>query len=239
VKKQYKILDWDSDHFGFKVASISDKTLNLDKLSVLLESMRLDRVRLAYWASNHVANDSCMNNFGGVGKLVDRKVVFIKSITEDLGFHAKKNVVNVYEEETVCDELDDLAIQSGVYSRFNIDENIDQLDFESLYKKWIEKSVLNKDVEVHVVLLNNIIVGMITLFIENECGKIGLLSVDKNSRGLGVGKDLLYSALERFKLLKCKTVEVITQQENTPACNLYKMFAFEVKQVGCFYHFWL
>jgi len=239
VNKEYKILDWDSHHFGYKVAIISGQLLDVTEIDFLLDVMRQDGVRLAYFEKEHNDISSCVSHIAKSGKLVDKKTTYIKDISNTLDVHYRNNNVVVYEDDSTNAELDSLAIQSGVYSRFNLDENIDEPSFKNLYRTWMKKSVESDDIEILVVTLNHIVVGMITLYVEGDCGKIGLLSVDSQYRGYGIGKDLIHAAIERFKELKCETVEVITQQGNIPACSLYETMGFDVKHVCCFYHFWL
>ena len=62
------------------------------------------------------------------------------------GFHNNwwKSLISGIKEYTdmeTNDELDGLAIQSGIYSRYKVDPNIAAEHFEKLYKLWILKSV--------------------------------------------------------------------------------------------------
>jgi dTDP-4-amino-4,6-dideoxy-D-galactose acyltransferase len=80
---------------------------------------------------------------------------------------------------------------------------------------------------------------MATLGDKNERGDIGLLAVAADKRGQGLGIQIVNGALQEFKAKGYELAQVVTQQDNIPACRLYERCGFTVEKVENFYHFWL
>src|SRR5690606_27723077 len=84
---------------------------------------------------------------------------------------------------------------SGVYSRFKVDERIEKDKFEEMYALWMTNS-LNRTIahEVLVFLENSVPSGFVTLGEKKDRADIGIIAVDQNHRGKGIGKALMSSA---------------------------------------------
>ena len=72
-----------------------------------------------------------------------------------------------------------------------------------------------------------------TLLHPGLSGLIGEFVVTKNHRGRGVGKQLMYAAIEKCQQLGCCEVEVSTELSNTNARRFYKDCGFE--ETGVFF----
>jgi len=70
-----------------------------------------------------------------------------------------------------------------------------------------------------------------TLLHIGSSGLIDELVVNKNYRGKGIGKQLIYAAIEKCKHLGCCEVEVNTEFTNTNARKFYKGCGFEERGV--------
>jgi dTDP-4-amino-4,6-dideoxy-D-galactose acyltransferase len=136
--------------------------------------------------------------------------------------------------------LEQLAIQSGHYSRFRTDPRIPQGKFEALYRSWIRKSLdgtLAK--EVLLTTSNNQATGLITVDANNGIGEIGLVAVDEMQRGQGLGHALMAGALDWFGKQQLSSVQVVTQNANKAACHLYETHGFLPSRKDYIYHLWL
>ena len=109
-----------------------------------------------------------------------------------------------------------------------------------LYHTWIEKSV-NKELADDIIIqeVEGQLAGVITVFIKNEIGYIGLVGVDSRYRGQGIGSKLIKDSLTYFKNKSINRVEVVTQGNNKPACKLYEKHGFSILYQTDFYHFWI
>jgi len=235
--QKYKLLQWDSDFFGFPVAIITEASLCNDELYIILAELVGDGVKLVYWPSSL---DFC-SKYAALcqkGLHVDRKLTFIMSAGE-----VKENKIDIdideYNEPMIY-KLSLLAIQCGYYSRFNIDPNMSLQTGAKLYVEWMTQSI-NKNIadKVFVARIQNEIVGVITLGNKNGIGDIGLLSIDQSFRGKSIGTQLVYKAQKWFIDNGFKSLQVVTQGNNIGARRLYEKCGYRVGLEQEYYHFWL
>ncbi|MDI9311574.1 MAG: GNAT family N-acetyltransferase [Limnohabitans sp.] len=228
-------LDWDSDFFKKKIAKIDlqDIELNSTQINRLIADSSFDLIYCFAQADEGEIPfiTSMLHHAMWVdGKATYLKTVEAKSIDENPFFESVRHI---------DEDLYDLAIQTGVYSRFHVDNNFEQNQYKELYKKWIENSV-NRTIadEVIVYKENQKNLALITLGIKNARTDIGLLGVDEHARGKGIASQLLayaecYAANKNFK-----EMQVVTQTQNEPACRLYEKYGFYVDSLVNIFHIW-
>lgn len=98
---------------------------------------------------------------------------------------------------------------------------------------------LLKDTNSYILVaeVNGTLIGFInfttrrTLLHTGLSGLIDELVVNKNYRGKGIGKQLIYSAIEKCKHLGCCEVEVTTEFANINAREFYSSCGFEERGV--------
>lgn len=230
-------LDWDSDFFNLKIGSIeieNTKSLNIE----LLKALELEYDLIYVRGKGLSINDDTLNNFGGFK--VDTKLVYQWSVLP-------QNVdldqsIHIYQPDTVTKELRNLAIQSGVFSRFKTDQNFQNGMFEELYSKWIKNSVLKVNADfVFVKEVNTTVVGFVTLKLDNKnkWGNIGLIAVDKNYRGQRIGQKLINKVKSTLHQNKFNCLKVATQLDNNVACKFYETNGFSIYSQIEIFHFWL
>ena len=133
-----RMLPWDSDLFGFPVASISPAAVDEDRLPDAVATLRSAGVRLAYatvpWSD--ARGRQALEEAGA--RCVDRRVRFRGE--------ARSDPVMPLDVATVrgglcTPDLERLALASGAHSRFRVDARIPTGVFERLYLAWIRRSV--------------------------------------------------------------------------------------------------
>ena len=150
----------------------------------------------------------------------------------------------------LTDGLRNLAIASGVWSRFKVDEGVPYAGFEAMFTAWANNSV-NRSLADEVFVAydtsagadSNAEVGFITVKRRGTNVNIGLLSVSDTHRRRGIANALLSRAalwaLEELGGVAGATVNVVTQGENAPACACYERFGFKKETLQEVYHTWL
>jgi dTDP-4-amino-4,6-dideoxy-D-galactose acyltransferase len=237
--EDFYLLDWDSRFFGYKIAAIKALNLELTRLNTIIAELRKNDFKLAYcFASPEdlISNDS----FRKISVLLaDEKITYSVIINKEEYFPSSGNITS-YDLKFTSEKLKMLALQSGIYSRFKIDPDFHDNEYEKLYLAWIEKSV-NKELsnEVLIYTEETEILGFITVAIKDKKGSIGLIAVDENQRGKAIGKKLINDALSYFKSQNVTTVEVVTQKANTIACKFYESLGFKIKSIVNIYHLWI
>ncbi len=238
----YKILDWDSVFFGFTVARILPKKLEAQELKTLLGAMKDQGVRLAYWAMDSADNVSNDASKSCKGFMADRKTTYAidaHAMRKRLDLVVAGTGVDLFTDLLPTPELESLAIQAGLYSRFRLDPQIPEDRFEELYRLWIQKSVSGELAEkVFVIRDAGKIVGMTTVGEKDGRGDIGLLAVDNSVRGKSLGCTLVLAAQKWALGRGFQVAQVVTQGDNLPACRFYEKSGYHVDKVENIYHFW-
>ncbi|NTV50596.1 MAG: GNAT family N-acetyltransferase [Geobacteraceae bacterium] len=240
----YKILDWDSSFFGFTVAKILPPRIRNQELIEILESMKKKGVTLVYWASDPDDEESQACARARNAFLADRKVTFVISSQEiqSLANSLSKSdlLAEEYLDSVSTSELEELALQAGVFSRFRIDTRIPQNKFAELYTIWIRRSVTKEIADTIFVVRNEgKIAGMVTVGEKNGRADIGLIAVDTSLRGHNAGKTLVQAAQNWGIAMGFSSAQVITQGDNLPACRFYEKCGYCVEKVENIYHFWI
>ena len=136
--------------------------------------------------------------------------------------------------------MENLAIQSGAHSRFNMDPQIPREKFVLLYRTWIRKSLAHEMAdEVFVIRDSDHAAGMVTVKHNQNRGDIGLIAVDSMYRGRGYGTLLVRASQIYFINRGCHTTQVVTQKENLQACRLYESCDYTIDRVEYLYHIWI
>lgn len=136
------------------------------------------------------------------------------------------------------DTLYDLAYQAGHKSRFKLDSNISESDFRRLYRLWIDNSLNGSFADhVKVYMANRVPIGFITAKKNPDRISIGLIAVNSEARGKGIGKRLMASIMDMGDKVNLP-VEVVTQADNIGACRFYESLGFVIKEESYIYHFW-
>lgn len=242
-----KILEWDSRFFGFNVAEIEGEISSLDELYDQLAMARKKNIKLLYWrmpSQNQLVENQVVDS-GGL--LVDVKCTYEtgfpvpgKDGAPGINGTIKNVVVTSFEQEMGLNNLEELAVASGRYSRFSRDSKIPTEKFEEMYRIWIRESI-NKNIadDVLVLCIDGQVAGMVTVLEKHGIGYIGLLSVDDRYRGKGYGSELVRQASSWFVEHGYQRGRVVTQKENQAACNLYEKCGYYLLSAERFFHFWL
>lgn len=228
-----KKLEWDSNFFGYKIGELhfNEKEFSKSKIE------DLDEFDLVYVFSKKKLISRCLSR-------AYTKVVFEFDLeTFKSGYNKPRDITDIITEKVSNKErqkLFNLAYKSGKYSRFNLDKNFSNKEFRELYKKWIENSIKGR-VANHILVFknnSNVIVGFVTLSSENNKSNIGLIAVDDEFRGKGVGSKLIFASKFFSKNNNSKKLLVATQLDNKAACNFYLKNGFETKEKVNVYHLW-
>ncbi|QJB39494.1 GNAT family N-acetyltransferase [Chitinophaga oryzae] len=227
----YERLSWDSDFFGFEVYRIQNGHADVAQCLSDLKG----RARLVYLAAAGETEAALLDTYNG--RLADIKTTFEKDVE---GPVALSPFISSYTTNPAEEALIRLGIESGVHSRFRVDDNFEEEKYKELYRLWVMNSVSRKIAkEVLVYRQQEQLSGLITLGEKGGKGDIGLVAVDPASRGKGVGMALMAAAEAWSRRQGYRQLQVVTQGANTPACNLYQKCGFHIARIEYFYHFWL
>lgn len=236
----FKLLEWDSSFFGFPIALIQKDLLSEKELIDSLNQLKKMGVKCVYWPASAEHDEFVSLVAKHNGKRVDTKVTYARSLTGFTFNYAEKLYIRPYESDEPNEQLVQLALQSGIYSRFKLDQHFGTENFEKLYLHWIRDSVKKKIArEVFVSSFQGDLTGFISVGEKNGAGVIGLVAINEKYRGVGISNMLMEYTLMWFSKNGYNKVEVATQKENKAACALYEKFGFKPESVFNYFHFWL
>jgi len=220
-----ELLSWDTDFFGYSVGKI--EVQDKDFLPSFDSHFRLIYV----FSKNKI--DELEHS------LVDRKATFVCSIKQFSEVNRKMQIEPFDPVRHDYNELIGLTLESGVYSRFFVDENFVNGEYEKLYTRWIDNSITGLfPFTVYVAIANGKLVGFITLSNKEGLADIGLLAVSKEARGKGVATELITYVKNIAYENGLNTMQVVTQLDNSPAIKLYESQGFILNELVYIYHIW-
>ena len=231
---QIKLLSWDSDFFGVRVGCI--KLSKATSLTVLQNTLKGGEFDLVYIFFEGGSDNILRARLHAIGaSCYDRKLTFSKSLN---GCSCPSDIV-VYNGGDRND-LESLSLVSSQYSRFRRDLRLAD-KANTMYREWMHASLSRKLADVIFVYWEkHVIKGMATVQKNKRFGvaSIGLIAVDKDCRGKGIGKRLMQAVESSLVGTGIEELEVVTQAENTAAISLYYKCGFVIKSEQDVYHWW-
>ncbi len=229
-------LDWDSRFFGYSVARVVFDHCGVSLAEEVFREISESRFRLVYLFAP--SDDDELNRVitGKGGRLFDNKVLFVKQPEACSQF---KNQICEYKLEKPDEKLIELSLEAGLFSRFRLDNKFINGEFEKLYTRWITDSVSGLIAfKVIVAVSDDGLIGVTTIGEKNGYADIGLVAVDRNHTGKGIGYDMIKYADDVANKMNYDRLTVVTQMKNTAAYRLYRKCNFVPESITNVYHFW-
>lgn len=232
-----RILEWDTEFFGRRIATLRPGILTASGLSHVVEWCRAQRVDCLYALSDSSDAGGLRVLEDAGARVVDVRMTFDRSL-RDAPVPAS-GAARVSREEDIP-ALRELAAVSHKNSRFWADEHFPRSRCAELYATWIEKSCRGWADRVFVADLDGRPAGYLSCHVrEGGCGEIGIVAVAPFAQSRGLGGALLDSGLFWFAENGCERVTVVTQGRNAGAQRLYQSRGFLTANVQVWHHLWL
>ena len=153
-------------------------------------------------------------------------------LTAKLGCpHRKNKHIREYKKEDIANlkKMSKGAFRTVHWYR---DSNFKMGDVDRLYVKWVENSCKGRASLVLIYEENKKVLGYVACNKQKNIGVIDLIAVSKDSKGKGVGKELVMAALNHFKEMGFNQIKVKTDIRNAAALNLYNKCGFKITWIG-------
>ena len=229
-----RLLPWDSDFFGHRIARVRATQLNAQSLEKLLSWCDSERIDCLYflasagdWQTLRIAED---NGF----QFVDIRMTLECSLKDSA---EQPDGIRVVKPGDIL-PMKRLASQSFSDTRFYNDPHFSKQKCDELYAVWLERSCQGFSDCVLIAEQQGQPAGFITCSLENSEGIIGLIAVDPNSQGCGLGGALVRVALRYFYDHGATCARVVTQGSNVKSQRLYQRCGFVTRSVELWYHRW-
>lgn len=221
-----KRLDWDCTFFQIEIGEINFE----NKFHIA----NADKFDLLYVKSN---NNFHIDIINFENKFEEEKIVYEKNLQFQNG--ESLNLQSINDINYNINDLYKLALESGKHSRFKLDSNFQNKKFEELYYLWIDNSVLKTIAnDVLVYKLDEKIIGFVTYKIAAKIATIGLIAVDADFQGKGVGKSILMFLENQLLLNNIEKLRIPTQKSNIAACKFYENQHYKIQETVYIKHYW-
>lgn len=132
-----------------------------------------------------------------------------------------------------------MALASGEYPRYKLDERFNRECFEILYKDWIGNSVYEDfAIDVLVASFNDKEVGLLTYKVAGTTATMGILAVEYTDRELHIGKHLIQYYHEALPP-EITSLKVVTQGANRIVRRFYESCGYSIEDTSYTYHLWI
>ncbi len=236
---ELQLLAWDSEFLGFPVARGTVSPPGAAAVATLVAQARARGVRLLYLVANPADEAAAAAARAAGAWLADRKVTFGREVGSEPGVATESATAVLVS--SFSPELEELAWQSGAYSRFRRDPQFAPGVFERLYSHWLRASLTGELARTVLACpgSDGTPTGLLTLQERGPQARIGLLAVRAGQRGRGQGGALVAAALRTARAWGCERLSVVTQLDNQPACRFYAHVGFATEHQENVYHLWL
>lgn len=217
-------LDWDSTFFKIEVGEIE---INDD-----FKKENYSEFDLIY-----VKNNPEITLPGFKLNYEECKVIFEKEILTTN--QECDSVIQFSKVNYNIEELYNLAYESGKYSRFLKDSLFGESNFKKLYKEWVDNSITKQFADdILLYFIEDKIVGFVTYKKQSTYGQIGLIAVNPNFQGKGIGRQLINEVENTLYKKGISTLRIPTQLENKEACFFYKKIGYKIIESTPIKHYW-
>lgn len=238
-----QILPWDTEFFGFRIARVETERLTRAWVEQIETWCRENEVQCLYLLA--AADDAQTVELAeeNAFHLVDVRVTLLYRAPGQVNasqFRTAGNLAVRPADPADVPALCQIARVSHRNSRFFFDPGFPRRRSEQLYETWITKSCQGYADIVYIAESEAVPVGYVSCHLDSETGtgRIGLTAVSGETRGKGVGQELVLQALDWFLAQGVQEVTVVTQARNCAAQRLYQRCGFLTHTVQLWYHKW-
>jgi dTDP-4-amino-4,6-dideoxy-D-galactose acyltransferase len=239
-----EFLPWDSAFFGRRIGRIAGHQLNPQQLEEILEWCRGNRIECLYFVadSDHPETIRLAEEHGF--RLVDVRVTVERKtspLPRALSEGLSDEVQIRFSRKEDIHVLEAMARTAFRNTRFYSDGHFPTEACDHLYETWIRSSCEGYADAVLVVEVKNQPVGFVTCHLPkgSSSGSLGLLGVDSQVRGRGLGQILLTHALHWFAERGVGEITAPIPGCNIPSQRLYQHLGFLTRSVQLYYHWWV
>ena len=230
-------LPWDSNHFGLRIGRVKSARPEESSMADISRWASDQSIDCLYLLAD--PDPRTLRVVAGAGfRFVDVRATLEFGLSE----HPMQELAQEVRPATTDDvpNLRRIAGESHRDSRFYADGNLPRALCDELYRIWIERSCVDPAFasEVLVAERNSRAVGYVSYLLSSAEAEIGLVGIDRDFRGQGIGGQLLSETLRRIGAGGGRRVRVVTQGSNVPAQRLYQSLGFRTSSIGLWYHGW-
>lgn len=237
-----RLLEWDTAHFGYRIARITVNTLTRSLAQEIDQWCADNDIACVYFLCAAGDDTSIRLAEDFAYRQQDIRVTFAHKLKDFTYLETLLPNIRL-DTATETDESALLQIADGIYqhSRFYNDPHFETSKVDAMYRIWMRRSLSGDLADtIFVARVEGIVQGFVTaqLNIATGVGELPLVGIASALRGKGVGIHIILQALNHLKQQSAAGVEVVTQGRNIAAQRLYQKAGFRTANVQLWYHKW-
>jgi GNAT superfamily N-acetyltransferase len=236
------LLEWDSKHFGFPIASVGPQESS--DIPQAVGWAKDEEVRLMM-ARCDAANSDVVHALERAGfLLMDTFVRYdFEFGTKKLPKENGKALVRSFKPDDVS-SIEAVARRSfqNYIGHFHNDPRLPKDRSDAVYSEWAANSCRDKRLadDVLVAVHDGDIVGFATMKgINAEAAEGILFGVDPKAQGQGIYRSFMVHGMQWSQSRGFKKLEVGTQVNNYPVQRVWQRLGFEIRGSGHTFHLWI
>jgi dTDP-4-amino-4,6-dideoxy-D-galactose acyltransferase len=233
-------LEWDSAHFGYRIARAAGNRLDRSNLGAMLAWCETHQIDCLYFLADSHDGQTIRLAEATQFSLVDVRLTLDRHLdrtTTPCPVSAGLTIREWRPGDLAA--LRAIARQSYRDTRFYYDGHFATASVDALYETWIEKSCRGYADAVLVAEAEQQAAGYLSCHIlDGAWGQVGLVGVHPAWQGQGIGHALVDSALGWFAARGLQQVRIVTQGRNIAAQRLYGCCGFLPRTLQLWYHRW-
>jgi dTDP-4-amino-4,6-dideoxy-D-galactose acyltransferase len=232
-------LEWDSAFFGRRIARLKVHRLDREIRHRVLSWCQAHGIECLYFLADADDQNTIRLAEDHGFRLTDIRITLVRRLETrppcETGVGG--NVRRACPQD--LDLLRSIARTNHRQSRFYYDPHFPDASCDALYETWIEKSCHGYADQVFVAVDEGMPAGYIACRLPDlDTGQIELFGIAEQSRGKGLGRELIGHAMRWFACEGTDVVKVVTQGRNWGAQRFYQSNGFATCSVQLWYHWW-
>ncbi len=242
ILQVFKLLNWDSDFFGFNIGYVSCRRLTKNIESYIKERSKELSIDMIQYNCNCHDQISILTAEENGYSFVDVRVTFELKLQ---GMSPKNSdldsIIFRKGQEKDIERLRGIAGEIYTLSRYYFDQRFNHEKVREFYEGWLEKGIRGEYDDYCFILEVDQQPVAFTTVKQNDDGTadIGIVGVDKNYSGRSLGTILINRVINDLRKKNLSVLRVVTQGRNYPAQRLYQKSGFITNQMELWYHKWL
>lgn len=236
-----KILDWDSELFGFSIAALNTTRLTTETMLFVQKEIAAQKIRFLQYLCACDDLESIHHAESNGFHLADIRLTFQKKLSASDFIPAKRSDIHfgLAKPEHIPDII---AMSSGLYDdfRYCVDKQFPREKVDTFYHTWLSNAVYGKyDHLCYCLFIDNAPIGYCTIrFTDQHTASLGLFGIAKEHQRQSLGNYLLQLTCADLFKKGYKEIHVVTQGKNIGAQRTYQSNGFKTLSVEMWYHKW-
>ena len=234
-------LEWDTAHFGYRIARANIHQLDADSYPLLEKLCREQSIDCLYFLASAADQGTIFELQRQRFDFLDIRMTLEKKLRRPQPKPADENFLSREAHEKDGPQLLEISRGKFNFTRFYADRCFDDGLAARMYQIWLNKSLTMGFADrVIAAELNQQPVGFVTCHLNRPAGEgnIGLVGLVESARGIGLGQSMVQYASQWFHSRGMNQVNVTTQGRNIPAQRFYQRCGFVTRSVELWFHKW-